>query len=94
MHVFIVRYTSFSDVTCYVVLYNLFYDVACFVVWVLQKEEAGRLLKQTEQQVSILKASLERATKAKEHAEAQVSVATPSVSIYKFMSLSCLGDRS
>ena len=39
----------------------------------LQKEEAGRLLKQTEQQVSILKASLDRATKAKEHAEAQVS---------------------
>lgn len=31
-----------------------------------------RLLHQTEQQVSILKASLERATKAKEHAEAQV----------------------
>lgn len=38
----------------------------------LQKEEAERLLKQTEQQVSILKASLDRATKAKEHAEAQV----------------------
>lgn len=37
-----------------------------------QKEEAERLLKQTEQQVSILKASLDRATKAKEHAEAQV----------------------
>lgn len=39
----------------------------------IAKEEAGRLLKQTEQQVSILKASLERATKAKEHAEAQAS---------------------
>lgn len=38
----------------------------------LQKEEAERLLKQTEQQVSILKASLDRATKAKDHAEAQV----------------------
>ena len=47
-----------------------------FVFCVLQKEEAGRLLKQTEQQVSIMKASLDRATKAKEHAEAQVSVAT------------------
>lgn len=40
----------------------------------LQKEEAERLLKQTEQQVYILKASLDRATKAKEHAEAQVRV--------------------
>lgn len=54
----------------------------CMSCWVLQKEEAGRLLKQTEQQVSILKASLERATKAKEHAEAQVGVATRSVSTY------------
>ncbi|CAM9105718.1 unnamed protein product, partial [Laminaria digitata] len=39
----------------------------------IAKEEAGRLLKQTEQQVSIMKASLDRATKAKEHAEAQAS---------------------
>lgn len=42
----------------------------------MQKEEAECLLKQTEQQVSILKASLDRATKAKEHAEAQVSHST------------------
>eukprot|EP00903_Cladosiphon_okamuranus_P010342 g9785.t1 len=39
----------------------------------IAKEEAERLLKQTEQQVSILKASLDRATKAKEHAEAQAA---------------------
>lgn len=39
----------------------------------MQKEEAERLMGQTEQQVSILKASLDRATRAKEHAEAQVS---------------------
>lgn len=51
-----------------------------------QKEEAERLLQQTEQQVSILKAALDRANKAKEHAEAQVC-ATVSRAVFILLSV-------
>lgn len=49
----------------------------------LQRDELSRMVHQTEQQISILKASLERASKAKDHAEAQVR--DPRTHLYQYV---------